>query len=195
MSDVKNKKFEMDMCEGPILKKMLMFALPLMASSILQLLFNAADIIIVGRFAGDNSLAAVGSTTSLINLLVNMFVGMSVGVNVLVARFYGAKREADLSTTIHTAVAISIVGGILLTVVGIIGAPFILEWMQTPSEVLDLAVLYLRTYFCGMTAMMVYNFGAAILRAIGDTKRPLYYLITAGIINVTFNMFFVIVLK
>lgn len=174
---------------------MLMFALPLMASSILQLLFNAADIIIVGRFAGDNSLAAVGSTTSLINLLVNMFVGMSVGVNVLVARFYGAKREADLSTTIHTAVAISIVGGILLTVVGIIGAPFILEWMQTPSEVLDLAVLYLRTYFCGMTAMMVYNFGAAILRAIGDTKRPLYYLITAGIINVTFNMFFVIVLK
>ncbi len=193
MTKEKNKKFEMDMCEGPILKKMLIFALPLMASSILQLLFNAADIIVVGRFAGDNSLAAVGSTTSLVNLLVNMFIGMSVGVNVLVARFYGAKREKDLSVTVHTAIAISIVGGILLTIIGMVGAPVILKWMQTPPEVIDLAVIYLRTYFAGMIAMMVYNFGAAILRAVGDTQRPLYYLITAGIINVCFNMMFVIV--
>ena len=195
VSNTKTKRFEMDMCEGPILKKMLIFALPLMTSSILQLLFNAADVIVVGRFAGDNSLAAVGSTTSLINLLVNMFIGMSVGVNVLVARFYGAKREQDLTATIHTAMAISIAGGVLLTIIGVVGAPIILEWMQTPPEVLGLAVIYLRTYFAGMTAMMIYNFGAAILRAVGDTKRPLYYLVTAGVINVTFNLFFVIVFK
>ncbi len=189
----KTKKFEMDMCEGPVLKKMLIFALPLMVSSILQLLFNAADIIVVGRFAGDNSLAAVGSTTSLVNLLVNMFIGMSVGVNVLVARFYGAKREKDLSTTVHTAMAISVAGGVILTAIGMIGAPVLLELMQTPAEVINLAVVYLRTYFVGMIAMLIYNFGAAILRAIGDTQRPLFYLITAGVVNVSFNMVFVIV--
>lgn len=189
------KKFEMDMCEGPILKKMLIFALPLMASSVLQLLFNAADVVIVGRFAGDNSLAAVGSTTSIINLLVNMFVGLSVGVNVLVARYYGAKQAKELSGTVHTAMAISIAGGIMLTIIGIVGAPYILEWMKTPAEVLELAVIYLRTYFVGMTAMMIYNFGAAILRAIGDTKRPLLYLVISGVINVVFNLFFVIVFK
>lgn len=185
----------MDMCEGSILKKMLLFALPLMASSLLQLLFNAADIIVVGRFAGDNSLAAVGSTSSLINLLVNLFVGMSVGANVLVAQFFGAKKEKELSSTVHTAIAISIISGIFLTIVGIVGAPIILRLMKTPEAVLDLAVVYLRTYFLGMTAMMVYNFGAAILRAVGDTKRPLYFLVTAGVINVVFNLFFVIVLK
>ena len=187
------KKYSMDMCEGPILKKMLFFTLPLMASSLLQLLFNAADIIVVGQFAGDNSLAAVGSTTSLVNLFVNFFIGLSVGVNVLAARFYGAKREKDLSETVHTAMAISVVSGIVLTIVGTLGAPQILSWMQTPKEVLDLAVVYLRTYFMGMTAMMIYNFGAAILRAVGDTRRPLYYLMVAGVINVIFNLFFVIV--
>lgn len=195
MSKTVTKKYSMDMCEGPILKKMLLFALPLMASSLLQLLFNAADIIVVGRFAGDNSLAAVGSTTSLINLLVNLFMGCSIGANVLVARFFGAKKSNELSETVHTTMALSIVSGLILTVIGVIGAPVILELMQTPEEVLELAVIYLRTYFCGMTSMMVYNFGAAILRAIGDTKRPLYYLIIAGVINVVFNLFFVIVLK
>lgn len=195
MSKGISKKYSMDMCEGSILKKMLLFALPLMASSLLQLLFNAADIIVVGRFAGDNSLAAVGSTSSLINLLVNLFVGMSVGANVLVAQFFGAKKEKELSSTVHTAIAISIISGIFLTIVGIVGAPIILRLMKTPEAVLDLAVVYLRTYFLGMTAMMVYNFGAAILRAVGDTKRPLYFLVTAGVINVVFNLFFVIVLK
>lgn len=192
---VSNKKYAMDMCEGPVLKKMLLFALPLMVSSLLQLLFNAADIIVVGRFAGDNSLAAVGSTTSLINLLVNLFIGLSVGANVLVAQFFGAKREEDLSLTVHTALAISFISGILLTIIGVIGAPHILSLMKTPKAVLDLAVVYLRIYFVGMTPMMVYNFGAAILRAVGDTKRPLYYLMTAGVINVLFNLFFVIVMK
>lgn len=195
MSKGETKKYSMDMCEGPILKKMLIFALPLMASSLLQLLFNAADIIVVGRFAGDTSLAAVGSTTSIVNLLVNLFIGCSIGANVLVARFYGAKRLQDLSETVHTAMAIGIVSGIGLTIVGMIGAPVILRLMKTPEEVLGLAVVYLRTYFLGMIAMMIYNFGAAILRAIGDTKRPLYYLMTAGIINVSFNLLFVIVFK
>ena len=195
MSKGETKKYSMDMCEGPILKKMLIFALPLMASSLLQLLFNAADIIVVGRFAGDTSLAAVGSTTSIVNLLVNLFIGCSIGANVLVARFYGAKRLQDLSETVHTAMAIGIVSGIGLTIVGMIGAPVILRLMKTPEEVLGLAIIYLRTYFLGMTAMMIYNFGAAILRAIGDTKRPLYYLMTAGIINVSFNLLFVIVFK
>lgn len=171
---------------------MLLFALPLMASSLLQLLFNAADIIVVGRFAGDTSLAAVGSTTSIINLLVNLFIGLSVGANVLVARFFGAKREKDLSATVHTAMTISIISGIILTVIGVSGAKVILTLMQTPEDVLSLAVVYLRTYFLGMTAMMIYNFGAAILRAVGDTKRPLYFLMIAGVINVSFNLVFVI---
>lgn len=195
MSKGETKKYSMDMCEGPVLKKMLIFALPLMASSLLQLLFNAADIIVVGRFAGDTSLAAVGSTTSIVNLLVNLFIGCSIGANVLVARYFGAKRLEDLSETVHTAMAIGIISGIGLTIVGIIGAPIILRLMKTPEEVLGLAIIYLRTYFLGMTAMMTYNFGAAILRAIGDTKRPLYYLMTAGVINVSFNLLFVIVFK
>ncbi len=190
-----SKQHVMDMCEGPILKKLLVFALPLMASSMLQLLFNAADIIVVGRFAGDNSLAAVGSTSSLINMMVNLFVGLSVGTNVLVAQFFGGKKERELSGTVHTSIALSIISGIILTIIGVIFAPIILKLMQTPQEVLDLAVIYLRTYFLGMTAAMVYNFGAAILRAIGDTKRPLIYLSIAGVVNVVFNLIFVIVFQ
>lgn len=187
-----SKKYEIDMCNGPILKKMLLFAVPLMFSSMLQLLFNAADIIVVGQFAGGNSLAAVGSTSSLINLLTNLFIGLSVGANVLVARYYGARHEESLSKTIHTAITISIIGGCILTVIGVVGAPFILKLMKTPTAVLELAVLYLRIYFIGMPAMMVYNFGAAILRAKGDTKRPLYFLTIAGVINVVLNLIFVI---
>lgn len=191
----KSKKYEMDMCSGSVLKKILLFALPLMCSSILQLLFNAADIIVVGNFAGDHSLAAVGSTTSLINLLTNFFMGLSIGANVLVARFYGAKQEKDVSKTVHTAMLLSIISGVVLTLIGCIGAEKILILMQTPDDVLRLAVVYLRIYFLGMTATMIYNFGSAILRATGDTKRPLYYLFGAGIVNVLLNLFFVIVLK
>lgn len=194
MENTGKKKYEIDMCSGSVLKKMLLFALPLMLSGILQLLFNAADIVVVGRFAGDNSLAAVGSTGSVINLLTNLFIGLSIGVNVLVARFYGAKKEEDLAQTVHTAILVSIISGVFLTVVGVFGARFILELMGTPKEVIGLAAIYLRIYFAGMTAMMVYNFGAAILRAIGDTRRPLNYLLLAGIVNVVLNMFFVIVL-
>ena len=159
----KSKKYEMDMCNGSILKKMLLFAFPLMCSSMLQLLFNAADIVVVGRFAGDNSLAAVGSTSSLINLLTNLFVGLSIGANVLVAQYYGAKKEKDLNETVHTSMLISVFSGIILTVIGIVATRQILTWMSAPPEVLGLAVLYLRVYFLGMTSMMIYNFGSAIL--------------------------------
>jgi len=185
-------KYQIDMCSGSVLKKMLMFAIPLMCSSILQLLFNAADIVVVGRFAGDNSLAAVGSNTALINLLTNLFVGLSIGANVTSAHYYGAKSFDELKKTVHTAMTISIYSGILLTVIGIIGAKEILILMQTPEEILDLAVKYLRIYFLGMTSLMVYNFGSAVMRSTGDTKRPLYYLFAAGIINVILNLIFVI---
>ncbi len=186
------KKYEMDMCSGSVFQKMLLFAIPLMCSSILQLLFNAADIVVVGRFAGDNALAAVGSNSSLINLLTNVFVGLSIGTNVLTAQYYGAKKEKDLKETVHTSILLSVCSGVILTFVGIVGAKPLLELMQAPKEVLSLAVIYLRIYFLGMTSTMVYNFGSAILRAVGDTQRPLYYLLGAGIINVILNLFFVI---
>ena len=192
MMSSKTKQYEMDMCSGPILRKMLMFALPLMLSSILQLLFNAADIVVVGKFAGDNSLAAVGSNTALINLLTNLFIGLSIGANVVAARHYGAKAWDDLRRTVHTAMLLSMLSGALLLVVGVIGAEQMLIWMQTPEEVLPLATVYLRIYFLGMISTMVYNFGSALLRAVGDTKRPLYFLLCAGIINVILNLLFVI---
>lgn len=192
---LENNRNGMDMCSGPLLKKMLIFAVPLMFSGILQLLFNAADIVVVGRFAGDNSLAAVGSNTSLINLLTNLFLGLSVGTNVMTARYFGAKQERHLKETVHTSILLSIISGLLLTIIGIIGARQILIWMSTPEAVLKLAVVYLRIYFLGMPALMVYNFGSSILRAVGDTRRPLYYLTASGVINVILNLLFVIVLK
>lgn len=192
MMSSKTKQYEMDMCSGPILRKMLMFALPLMLSSILQLLFNAADIVVVGKFAEDNSLAAVGSNTALINLLTNLFIGLSIGANVVAARHYGAKAWDDLRRTVHTAMLLSMLSGALLLVLGVIGAEQMLIWMQTPEEVLPLATVYLRIYFLGMISTMVYNFGSALLRAVGDTKRPLYFLLCAGIINVILNLLFVI---
>lgn len=191
----KSKKYEIDMCSGSIFKKMLLFALPLMCSSILQLLFNAADIVVVGHFAGDHALAAVGSNTALINLLTNLFVGLSIGTNVLVAQYYGAKKEQELKETVHTSMMLSVYSGILLTIVGVIAARQILIWMQAPSEVLGLAVIYLRIYFIGMTSTMIYNFGSAILRAVGDTKRPLYYLLGAGVVNVVLNLIFVVLFQ
>ena len=189
------RSYEIDMCSGAILPKMLRFTIPLMCSTMLQLLFNAADIIVVGRWAGDNSLAAVGSNTSLIALLTNLFLGISIGANILAAKHYGAKEDRELSKTVHTAMTLAFLSGLVLTVVGILGARQILLWMQCPPNVLDLASLYLRIYFGGMTATMAYNFGAALLRSVGDTRRPLYYLFGAGIVNVVLNLFFVIVCK
>lgn len=184
----------MDMCNGPIFGKLLVFALPLMLSGILQLLFNAADIVVVGKFSGSHALAAVGSTGALINLFVNVFIGFSIGTNVLVAQYFGARDEKNVHETVHTSILLGIVGGFILIVAGMVFAKPMLEWMDTPEDVLSHAVLYMRIYFIGMPAMLVYNFGAAILRAIGDTRRPLYYLLSAGMINVILNLFFVIVL-
>lgn len=188
------KSYEMDMCNGPIFGKLLVFALPLMLSGILQLLFNAADIVVVGKFSGSHALAAVGSTGALINLFVNVFIGFSIGTNVLVAQYFGARDEKNVHETVHTSILLGIVGGFILIVAGMVFAKPMLEWMDTPEDVLSHAVLYMRIYFIGMPAMLVYNFGAAILRAIGDTRRPLYYLLCAGVINVILNLFFVIVL-
>ena len=172
------KSFEIDMCTGPLLGKILLFTLPLILSGILQLLFNAADVVVVGRFAGNESLAAVGSTGSLTNLLVNLFIGLSVGVNVLVARYYGGKKEDEVSATVHTAMIVSVAGGVFLTFLGFVAARPLLELMDTPGDVINLSVLYMRIYFAGMPVMLLYNFGSAVLRAIGDTRRPLYYLIS-----------------
>ena len=194
MSEIKKtNKYEMDMCNGPLFKKIMVFSLPLMLSGVLQLLFNAADIVVVGRFAGSEALAAVGSTSSLINLLVNVFMGLSIGANVMVARYYGAGQQKELDEMIHTAVLTSIVSGIALVFIGVIFAKPALTLMGTPDDVINHSVLYMRIYFVGMPVMMLYNFGAAILRAIGDTKRPLYYLLLAGVINVVLNLIFVIV--
>lgn len=189
------KNNAIDMSQGPILVKILKFTIPLMCSSILQILFNATDIVVVGKFAGDESLAAVGSNSSLVNLLANVFVGLSVGANVIVARYIGAKDNKNVNESVHTAITLGFISGIFLTIMGIIGAPFFLRLMQTPESVLPKAVLYLRIYFLGMTAVMVYNFGSAVLRAVGDTKRPLFYLLFSGLLNVILNLIFVIFFK
>lgn len=183
------------MTEGPVLTKILMFSIPLMFSSVLQILFNAADIVVVGKFVGDTALAAVGSNSALINLVTNLFIGLSIGANVIVARYFGGKQDENTSIAVHTSIALGFISGIILTLIGIMGAPFFLRIMLTPEDVLPQAVLYLRILFAGITSMMLYNFGSAVLRAVGDTKRPLYFLLLAGIINVILNLFFVIVLK
>lgn len=189
------KSHTMDLTSGAILPKMLRFSLPIMASGVLQLLFNAADIIVVGRFAGDNSMGAVGSTSSLINLFTNLFIGLSVGVNVIAARSHGANSKDDMQDIVHTSILLSLICGVALAVVGAVLAPEMLELMETTEAQLPLAVTYLRIYFLGMPAMLLYNFGAAVLRAVGDTKRPLYFLTTAGVVNVLLNLLFVIALK
>ena len=191
----KVKAYTVDMTEGPVLTKILMFSIPLMFSSVLQILFNATDIVVVGKFVGDTALAAVGSNSALINLVTNLFIGLSIGANVIVARYFGGKQDENTSIAVHTSIALGFISGIILTLIGIIGAPFFLRIMLTPEDVLPQAVLYLRILFAGITSMMLYNFGSAVLRAVGDTKRPLYFLLLAGIINVILNLFFVIVLK
>lgn len=187
------KNYRIDMTNGALLPKILKFSFPLMLSSLLQLLFNAADIIVVGKFAGHQALAAVSSTGALVNLIVNLFIGLSVGTNVLVARQIGARENEKIYKTVHTAMALSFIGGVILTIFGVVMAHPLLKMMNVPSDVIDLSTLYLQIYFMGITAMLVYNYGAAILRAKGDTKRPLYFLTIAGIVNVVFNLILVIV--
>lgn len=188
------RTYELDMCRGPLLHRILTFSIPLVLSGILQLLFNAADIVVVGRFSGSNALAAVGAASALINLLVNLFIGFAAGVNVMVARYIGIKNEKAVQETVQTAIAMAGIAGLILTIIGFVLAKPLLEILGTPAEVIDLSVNYMRTYFMGMVGMLVYNFGSAVLRGIGDTRRPLYILVIAGIINVILNLFFVVIL-
>ncbi len=181
------------MTTGAIMPKVITFALPLMAASMLQLLFNAADIVVVGRFVSPQAMAAVGSTGSLVNLIIQLFVGFSIGVNVCVGKYYAAKRQEEMSDTIHSSILVSVIFGAILCVVGIILARPMLELMGSPADVIEDSVLYLRIYFLGMPLIMLYDFAAAILRAVGDTKRPLYFQMIAGVINVILNLFFVLV--
>ena len=185
--------YRMDMTEGPLTTKIIKFTIPVMLTGILQLLFNTADVIVVGRFTGKTALAAVGSTGSLINLLVSLFMGLSIGTNVLVARYQGAKDDKSVSETVHTSIALGIVGGLILLIVGVVATRPLLEMMATPEDVIDQSTLYMRILFFGMPLNLILNFGAAILRAIGDTKRPLYYLTVAGVINLFLNIFLVTV--
>ncbi|WP_295051173.1 MATE family efflux transporter [uncultured Fibrobacter sp.] len=184
-------KTNMDMLNGPLGRKILRFAVPLAATSILQQLFNAADIAVVGQFAGDKALAAVGANTFVINMLINLFVGISVGVNVVVANSIGAQSYRAITRSVHTSVIVSFISGILLSFIGVFFARPILSAISTPADVLDLAVRYLQVYFAGIPFVMLYNFVAAILRGKGDTKRPLYVLLATGAINVLLNVLFV----
>ena len=183
------------MCEGPLIKSVILYALPLVATGLLQLLYNAADMIVVARFAGGTALAAVGSNGPLVNLIVNIFVGISVGASVIISRFYGAKDKMNLYESVHTAMAISLICGVITMTVGLLVSRQALELMSTPYDVIDQATLYLQIYFVGMPALMIYNFGGAILRAVGDTKRPLYILFASGAVNVALNLVLVIGFK
>ena len=181
------------MCNGTIMDKLISFSIPLMLSGILQLMFNAVDIVVVGRFSGSQALAAVGSTTALINVFTNLFIGISLGANVLAARYYAAGKTKEMSETVHTAIALALVSGVAMAVIGVVFARGALEIMGTPDDVIAKSTLYMQIYFCGMPFFMMYNYGAAILRAVGDTKRPLIFLIVSGVINAVLNLFLVIV--
>ena len=189
---MKQNKYEIDMCNGTIMDKLISFSVPLMLSGILQLMFNAVDIIVVGRFSGSVALAAVGSTTALINVFTNLFIGISLGANVLAARFFAAGRDKEMSDTVHTAITLALISGVIMAFVGLFFSRGALELMGTPEDVIGQSALYMKIYFLGMPFFMLYNYGAAILRAVGDTKRPLIFLIVSGIVNAGLNMILVI---
>ena len=189
---MKKSKYEIDMCNGTLMDKLIVFAVPLMISGVLQLMFNAVDIIVVGRYSGSQSLAAVGSTTALINIFTNLFIGISLGANVLAARFYAAGRDEEMSETVHTAIMVALISGVVMALVGFGLSRKALELMGSPEDVIDLSTLYMRIYFLGMPFFMLYNYGAAILRAVGDTRRPLLFLIVAGIVNAVLNVILVV---
>ncbi len=184
-----------NMCEGPLLPKFIKFAIPVMLANMFQTLFNAADMAIIGAFCGDVSLAAISSTGSLCSFIVGLLMGLSVGSNVLAARFFGAKDNENLSKTLHTSLVISVISGIIITVIGLIFAPMMLEMMNVPDNVLPLSKTYIFIYFLGITPSIIFNYAAAVLRAVGDTRRPLYFLMASGILNVLLNILFVTVIK
>ena len=188
-------KKTVDMTKGGIGSRIITFAIPIILTGVLQVLYNAADMIVIGRFSGKNSLAAVGSTAPAINLVINLFIGLSSAAGVIVAHKFGAKNESGVSTAVHTSVSVSIIGGLFLSILGITIARPLMRAMGSPDDVLDLSVTYLRIYFIGVLPMMIYNFGASIIRSVGDSKRPLIYLALSGSINVLLNMVFVVLLK
>ncbi|MBQ1521374.1 MAG: MATE family efflux transporter [Erysipelotrichaceae bacterium] len=183
------------MLEGNLLENVILFALPVIASGIMQLLFNAIDMVVVGKYSGNASMAAVSSTGALINLVTNMFIGLSIGTSVTVAKRIGAGDNKKVTRAVHTSITVALVAGVVLTVFGVLFSRPLLVMMKSPDDVIDLSSLYLKVYFTGMLATMVYNFGSAVLRAKGDTKKPLYALTVAGILNALLNLFFVITLK
>jgi putative MATE family efflux protein len=188
-------KYKIDMCSGPLFSKIVLFAIPMILTGILQLLFNAADLMVLGQFASHNAMAAVGVTGSLTNLIVGVFIGLSIGTNVLAATYYGAKDNDGLSRTVHTSMAVSIICGILVCAITLLVVKPILIAMGTPEELLAMACRY--TWICaiGFPALVIYNFGSAILRSVGDTQRPLYYLFAGGVINVILNLILVLCFK
>ena len=190
---MKNNKYEIDMCNGTLMDKLISFSLPLMLSGILQLLFNAVDIIVVGRFTGSQALAAVGSTTALINIFTNLFIGISLGANVLAARFYASGKEKEMSETVHTSITLALISGLVMALAGVLLARFALNLMGTPNDVIDQSVLYMRIYFLGMPFFMLYNYVYDILREVGDTKIPLFFLVISGMTNAVLNLVLVIV--
>lgn len=192
MNNTNTTKEKVDMLNGPLFMKILIFALPLAASSLLQQLFNSVDVAVVGRFASSKALAAVGSNAPVISLLINLFIGISMGANVVISNHLGQRDEQSIRHAISTVTLVAVISGLLLMCIGIGVARPILELMDTPSDVLDMAVLYLRIYFIGIPFFLIFNFGAAILRSVGDTRRPLYILVVAGIINTVLNLIFVI---
>lgn len=189
------KRSRINMVEGPLLTGIISYTIPIILTSLLQLLFNAADLVVVGRFRGSISVAAVSATGAITNLIVNLFIGLSVGAGVAVAHGLGGKHDEEVQRTVHTAIPTAVVGGILLTFVGVIFAEDLLILMKTPADVLPLSTIYMRIYFGGITFSLIYNFCASILRAAGDTKTPLLFLSIAGVVNVLLNLFFVVLLK
>ena len=192
---VEKNKYKMDMCHGNLSRQVWVFAVPLVFSGLLQVLFHSADLMVVGRFASHHALAAVGATGPLTWLLINIFIGMSVATNVMTARYIGEKNRKETSRMVHTSIFISLAGGVFLAFVGVLFSRVFLKWLDTPDEIIDKSTLYMQIYFSGMPVIMLYNFGSAVLRAAGDTRRPFYFLIISGIINVLLNLFFVISCK
>lgn len=184
---------ELNMTQGPLARKMIVFVVPIMITSVLQILFNAADMIVVGRFTGSQALAAVGACSSLVSLIVTLLGGISSACNIMVATRYGAGRKNEISQILHTSISVGLIGGAVLCVLGLVSAPYGLLMMGTPEDILDQAVIYLRIYCLSLPGMLVYNYGAATFRAIGDSSRPLYFLIVSGVLNVILNLVFVIV--
>ena len=183
-----------DMLHGPLMGKLILFALPIALSSVMQQLFISANVAVVGHFVSAQAMAAVGGNGPIINLIINLFLGISVGANVVIARYVGREDREDCQSAVHTVMAVSVLSGIFLLLVGQAVAPFMLEMVAVPEDVMDLAVLYLRIYFLGMPCVMIYNFGSAVLRSVGDSKRPMYSLLVAGVINVSLSLFFVLIL-